>query len=108
VVDFPKDYQPHLQVSITFFKNKYRKTTCRIRFAVVIFPKQTQRRQTMKIEEIRKQAGLNQQTMAQEVGVSLQTISNWETAGKTLDQLRPLARMGVERFARQHKIAINV
>jgi DNA-binding XRE family transcriptional regulator len=62
----------------------------------------------MKIEEIRKQAGLNQQTMAQEVGVSLQTISNWETAGKTLDQLRPLARMGVERFARQHKIAINV
>ncbi|VTP85985.1 helix-turn-helix transcriptional regulator [Streptococcus equi] len=59
-------------------------------------------RQTLnRIKELRKEAGLSQQELADQLGIMRQTISNWE---RGINSLRP---ENSERLARVFKVSVG-
>ncbi len=58
----------------------------------------------MFVREIRKESGLTQQQMAQEMAIAIRTVATWEAKNKEIVGLTPLMQSQVERFAKKHGI----
>jgi DNA-binding transcriptional regulator YiaG len=61
----------------------------------------------MKISEIRDKLDMSQEAMAREMGISSQTVYNWERAGWGPEKLKPLSRAAFDKFLRKHKDALG-